>query len=273
MNTRIERLTAINYFGGKSRHLDWILPCIPPHREYFEGNLGSGAVFLNKQPAEIETINDIDGRVMNFFLMLRDRPDELIAKLELSFYGRAEFQLAAEESTDPVEDARRFFIRAVQSFGGITHSVRRKNSYRVDVKESRNGTAACVSKFLTKIEKLPQVVARLRMAQIDNRPVEFLLPKFNYPTTFIYLDPPYYHKSRTSNNDYKHEMTTCDHIYLAEIVNELVSMVMISHYDDPFYDKLYPKPKWTKILGPERKANISKSVIQREALYINYKLN
>ena len=270
MNTKIKRLTAINYFGGKSRHLDWILPHIPPHREYLEPFFGSGAIFLNKEPALIECVSDKEGRLINFFTVLRDRPGELINKLNLTLYARGEFQIAAETDPDPVEDARRFFIRAVQSFGGITHNIRRMNSYRIDVQESRHGKAACVSKFLTKIKNLSEVAERLRNTQIDNRDALYPIPKFNLSSTFIYLDPPYTHASRTSSNDYFHEMTTEDHRTLAALNCESKAMIMISHYDDLFYDNLYPAPQWMKILGPIRKSNISKSIINREALYINY---
>lgn len=270
MNTRIRRLSALNYFGGKSRYLDWLLPLIPDHEEYFEAFLGSGSIFLNKKPAIVETICDKDGRLINFFRVLRDNPDELIYQLSLTPYSREEFQLAGEESENPVEDARRYFIRSIQSFGGITHNKRRYNSYRMDVQQSRNGVAACVSKFLTKIQYLPEVVHRLRMAQIDNRDALQLMPAFNRSTTFIYQDPPYLHSTRTSNNDYKHEFTREQHLELAEINRKSRAMIMISHYDNPLYDFLYKPPYWTKILGPVRKANISKSIINREAVWINY---
>ena len=270
MNTRVKRLTALNYFGGKSRHLDWILPLIPTPREYLEPFFGSGAVFLNKKPAAVECISDIEGELINFFIQLREQPDKLMNLLHLTCYSRAEFQLAAEPCADKLERARRFFVRSTQTFGGITHNVRRKNSYRIDVQETRQGTAACVSKFLTKIHNLPLIVERIRMAQIDNRSAFYLIPKFNLPTTFIYQDPPYDHVTRTSNNDYKFELTREEHIKLGMMNNESRSMIMISHYDDPVYDMLYPAPKWLKILGPVRRANLGKSTINRETVWINY---
>lgn len=270
MNTRIKRLTALNYFGGKSRHLDWILPHIPEHKCYLEPFCGSAAVFLNKKPALLETISDKDGRLVNFFRVLRDNPQPLIEKLQLTLYARQEFQDAGEQSEDPIEDARRFFVRALQSFGGITHNRRRLNSFRVDFREHRTGMAASVSKFLAKIERLPEVVARFKSVQIENRDAFELIPRFGHRDCFIYQDPPYRHETRTSSNDYKYELYHEEHISLAKLNNESKAMIMISHSDDPFYDTLYPAPRWTKILGPERKSNLGKGDIPRECIWINY---
>lgn len=270
MNTRIKRLSVINYFGGKSRYLDWLLPYIPEHKSYLEPFVGSASLFLNKKPALIETISDMDGRLINFFQTLRERHEELLPLLELTMYSRGEFQLAAESSEDPLEDARRFFVRAIQSFGGITHNTRRANSFRVDVQESRQGTAACVSKWLSKIEGLPDVVARFKMAQIDNRSAFYMIPKFDLPDVFIYQDPPYEHSGRTSNNDYKHEFSLDDHHRLAMMNNESHAKIMISHSESALYDSLYPPGRWTKILGPERRSNLGKGLIQREVIYLNY---
>lgn len=57
----------IKYPGAKWSYADWIISYIPEHRFYLEPYFGSGAVFFNKPQARYETINDIDGQVVNFF--------------------------------------------------------------------------------------------------------------------------------------------------------------------------------------------------------------
>jgi DNA adenine methylase len=110
MNIKIKRLTMINYFGGKSRFLDWLLPLFPPtHKNYVEPFCGSAVVFLNKKPSAIETINDLDGRLLNFMRILRERPAELIHQLDLTLYSRAEFQYAQPIAEDALEDCAKIF--------------------------------------------------------------------------------------------------------------------------------------------------------------------
>lgn len=106
--------TVIKYPGGKWSYANWIASHLPEHIFYLEPFFGSGAVFFNKQPAKYETINDIDGLVVNFFKACRDYPDELARAVNLTPFARQEFNQIQEEKAgeeihltgDCVEDAR-----------------------------------------------------------------------------------------------------------------------------------------------------------------------
>ena len=73
-NRRGERLIAFGWYGGKFSHLDWLLPLLPPARHYCEPFGGSAAVLINRKPSPVETYNDLDGEIVNFFRALRDKP-------------------------------------------------------------------------------------------------------------------------------------------------------------------------------------------------------
>lgn len=144
MNTKnFKRVNPFNYFGGKTRYLDFILPLIPhgTYTHYYEDFCGSASVFFNKKKDPIETINDIDGRLINFFKVLRTEPERLVEQLLLTPYSRSEFQQALGEDTDPVEQARRYFVRTMMAFGSAGSTKRRVNSFRIGFTESRNGRA------------------------------------------------------------------------------------------------------------------------------------
>ena len=64
------RLIAFGWYGGKYSHLDWLLPLLPECHHYCEPFGGSAAVLINRPPAPVETYNDIDGEVANFFRVL-----------------------------------------------------------------------------------------------------------------------------------------------------------------------------------------------------------
>jgi DNA adenine methylase len=111
------RKIAFGWYGGKYSHLEWLLPLLPQCHHYCEPFAGSGAVLLNRAASPVETYNDLDGEVVNFFRVLREQSDELIRSIGLTPFSREEFFLAwspAAPDTSPVERARRFFVRARQ---------------------------------------------------------------------------------------------------------------------------------------------------------------
>ena len=77
MSGNSNKLIAINYFGGKFTLADKLQMFFPTHTHFIDVFMGSMAVTLNKYPSKIETVNDINGEIINFFKVLRDNPYEL----------------------------------------------------------------------------------------------------------------------------------------------------------------------------------------------------
>ena len=92
-DTTIKR-PALRYYGGKWNLAPWIISFFPPHKNYVEPCGGAASVLLQKPRSPLETYNDFDGNVVNFFRVLRDRPDELIRKIRLTPWARAEYELS-----------------------------------------------------------------------------------------------------------------------------------------------------------------------------------
>ena len=59
---------VLKYPGSKWNLASWIINYFPEHHSYLEPFFGSGAVLFNKRRSDIETINDLDGDVVNLFL-------------------------------------------------------------------------------------------------------------------------------------------------------------------------------------------------------------
>src|SRR5579883_3609096 len=120
-----EKLIPFGWYGGKFSHLAWLLPLLPKCHHYCEPFAGSGAVLLNRAPSPIETYNDLDGEVVNFFRVLRDQKEELIEAIGLTPFSREEFELALSKPAEPISDlerARRFFICARQVRTGLAQT-------------------------------------------------------------------------------------------------------------------------------------------------------
>jgi len=125
---RKRKLIAFGWYGGKYSHLDWLLPLLPDCHHYCEPFAGSAAVMLNRKPSPIETYNDLDGEVANFFRVLRDEKDKLVEAIGLTPFSREEFALACEidPEVEPLERARRFYVRARQVRTGLAQKARKE---------------------------------------------------------------------------------------------------------------------------------------------------
>lgn len=105
---------AFGWYGGKFSHLDWLLPLLPKCHHYCEPFAGSAAVLLNREPSPVETYNDLDGEVCNFFRVLREEKERLTEVIGLTPFSREEFAIACEldPNVPELERARHLVWRA-----------------------------------------------------------------------------------------------------------------------------------------------------------------
>jgi DNA adenine methylase len=108
------KLIASGWYGGKFSHLDWLLSLLPACHHYCKPFAGSAAVLMNREPSPVETYNDIDGEVVNFFRVLRSQKEKLVEAIGLTPFSREKFFRAAtdEANLSDLEPARRFFVCA-----------------------------------------------------------------------------------------------------------------------------------------------------------------
>jgi DNA adenine methylase len=261
---------AFGWYGGKFSHLEALLPLLPPCHHYCEPFAGSAAVLLNREPSPVETYNDLDGEVVNFFRTLRDDKERLVEAIGLTPFSREEFALACDldPSLPPLERARRFYVRARQVRTGLaqTASLGRWANCKGT---SRAGMSGVISRWLGAVEALPGIAERLLRVQIENRPALDVIRLYDSPETLFYCDPPYVHDTRGDDSAYGHEMTDHDHRELAEVLNTVKGRVAVSNYPCPLMDELYPPPRWRKSVGPEKTIHSTKGR-RAEAVWMNY---
>jgi len=238
------RRPAVRYYGGKFRLGRWIISHFPRHECYVEPFGGAMSVLLRKPRSPLEVYNDLNGGVVNFFRVLRERPEELIRLITLTPWARAEYELSQTHNDDPMEEARRFYVSSWMGFGG--GRARWRQGWRYQVRAGTLWKPSAVS--FCEVEHLWEIVERLRGVQIDCRGADQVIKACDAPTTLLYLDPPYVHSTRSKWKDvYAHEMTDEDHVDLAERARALEGMVVISGYPSELYAELYEAYGWQRV--------------------------
>ena len=264
------RRIVFGWYGGKFSHLDWLLPLLPECHHYCEPFAGSGAVLLNRVPSPVETYNDIDGEVVNFFRVLRDQHEELIRAIALTPFSREEYYRAIHTANgvSDVERARFFYIKARQTRTGLaqTASLGRWANCK---NTSRAGMSGVVSRWLGGVGALDDIAQRLMRVQIENRPAVDVIRLYDSPKTLFYCDPPYLHATRGDVKSYGFEMDEGQHREFGEVVNGCSGMVAVSGYEHPLMDKLFGPGKWFKTLGARKTIHSTKGTRQ-EVLWTNY---
>lgn len=267
-----KKLIAFGWYGGKYSHLDWLLPLLPKTKHFCEPFGGSAAVLLNREPSEVETYNDIDEEVANFFRVLREKRDELIEAIGLTPFSRKEFEYAIKnlgnKSISDLERARLFYIRARQVRTGLAQkaSIGRWANCTLT---SRAGMAGAVSRWLGSIDDLPHIAGRLLRVQIECAPAAEVIKRYDSSDTLFYCDPPYPHDSRKDTNAYGYEMSDEAHRELSNVLHEAKGRVAVSGYESKLMNELYEN--WKKIKGPVRNINSVRKPRQ-EILWTNYDL-
>jgi DNA adenine methylase len=235
---------AFPYYGAKGRLAPWIAGLMPrEHRVYVEPFAGSAAVlFARPRPAAHEVLNDLDGNVVTFFRVLREREPELVRALTLTPYSREEYR-AADLNTDldDLERARRFFVRTTQSFNAAGAAASKRASWSNGMRRG-SSQATTVADL---VDRLHYAAARLRRVIVENRAAADVIRLYDAPDAVLYCDPPYLDSTRTGlraavPGDYSYD--TCgesDHRALAEVLHGCRSAVLLSGYGSPLYDELY----------------------------------
>lgn len=223
------------YFGGKTTLAPRIAALLPPHGHYVEPYAGGLSVLLAKRPSAMETVNDLDGAVVTFWRVLRDRPAELARVCALTPHSRAEYDAVVEEMEvpDELETARRVFVRLTQ--GRTGQLVRTGWRHYVDP----GGSSASMPAYLAGyVARLAPAAERIAGVSLECRPALEVVERYGRSAdVLLYVDPPYLGSTRGGGNAYRHEMRgESDHRGLAAALTRCAAAVVLSGYASDLYD-------------------------------------
>lgn len=260
---------ALRWHGGKWVLAPWIISHFPPHNVYTEAFGGAGSVLMRKRRSSGEVWNDLDGDVVNFFEVLRDRKSagELRRILYLTPFSRSEFEKAYESSSNPVERAQKLVVKSFMGFGSNAHNRAAMTGFRANSNRSYTTPAKDWSNYPL---CLGRIIKRLRGVIIENRDALGVLEQHDTPETLHYVDPPYLHETRGTGHGartrYFVEMPDEGHEKLAQVLHGLRGMIVLSGYPNDMYDRLYAGWETSK-----RKAMADGARERTEVLWLNPK--
>ncbi len=250
MNTLTQPL---KWHGGKGafrgKLARWIISLMPPHIHYVEPYFGGGSVLLHKDPEGVsEVVNDVDGQLMDFWKTLKDdtQLELLQRRLEATPFSEEEWEgyeeiLAGLASQPPYVRAALFFVRYRQSRQGLG-----KDFATLSRNRTRRGMNEQVSSWLTAIEGLPEIHARLKRVVILNDDALNVIRQQDGLKTLFYVDAPYIHSTRQTTKEYgAHEMSDAQHETLIELMVGSVGKFAVSMYRHPIYDQLHLRHGWS----------------------------
>lgn len=230
------RRPALRYFGGKWRIAPWIISHFPKHSVYCEPFTGSASVLLQKDRSKIEVVNDIDRRVINFFEILRESPNEFMRLVDLTPFSRSELLKAYTQTGNRIEDARRFFVLCWQSYGSL---LKRKTGWTME-KGYRNWKTRVES--WNTMDHLLTVADRLKQVQFECDDALAVIKRWDTDHTLFYVDPPYVKNVRGkgwNKEAYEHDIPDSYHTNLANLLHRIKGMAIVSGYDSEIYADLF----------------------------------
>lgn len=265
MNIAIDapKRPALRYYGGGWTRAKWTIKHFPKHDNYVEPCFGAGSILARKPVAMLESINDVDGRVVNFFRVLRDKPNELIELINLSPWAEDELSFCLIPSNSPIEDARRFFMACWMNvhgnpIPGQATSFRNQNGlsgrYAMPTSDAINRT------------DLLSFANRLKNTQIFNRDAIEIIKKYYRYDCLIYFDPPYLLETRKRSRGYAFETSTAWHRLAAYWLRQAAGHVVVAGYRSRLYERVYEDYGFIRV---EREQKTNGKTTATECLWLS----
>ena len=182
---------------------------IHPYIEVFGG---SGAVLLGKPKDKFEVYNDLDGELVNLVRVIKDRSAEFLLELGLmpinsreEFHEWLRFHNGGRDPAIHLPDQLEIIDKLIpQEWAWALKDTLRK---RVDYREvrqaaafflrTRNSYASSGRSFACQpfnvkstFKQIEEMSVRIEDLIIENQSFELLIPHYDKPESFFYLDPP-----------------------------------------------------------------------------------
>tara|TARA_R100000656_G_scaffold16887_1_gene15973 strand:+ start:626 stop:1456 length:831 start_codon:yes stop_codon:yes gene_type:complete len=203
---------VIPYYGGKYELSKILVPLIPHHERYIEVFAGGLSMFFRKTKARWNVLNDIDSNIVNLYMCVIEKHDELVERLfwlpksrELFLDFRGEIKENKQIEIPDPKQAAKYFYCIRNSFNKLVHTPFSMNKD--------------MNKNWDKEFKYSRVA--LGGSTIENLDFETLFDKYEpRKDDYWYLDPPYIIATEKGSY-YMNNFTVEDHTRLRDCVNRI----------------------------------------------------
>ena len=278
----------LSYIGGKSKIGKWIVPYYDKNMEvYLETFGGMFWCFYNmdlKQFPNLKKVvyNDFNPLNYNLFKCIQN-PTELLRTI-----NSIDCQKQGEDITP--ELYREQFVRFQadifnKDFSVEAYDYETAAKYVYVLTQVFSGSKPEISKFIDlkgkykskyltfrdKLMKPDWVDHFLKITDVENMDFADVINKYDSPSTYIYLDPPYW---KTENYYSNHDFDRNDHERLANVLHGVQGKFSLSYYDFDLLREWFPEDKYTWVRKEFAKAAAAKKGEKQnmgeELLIMNY---
>lgn len=221
----IERMVRklFGRMGGKGYSAGAIVPMMPEHTTYVEPFVGGGAVYFKKEPSEREVIADTDKQLIDAYKAVKSVPAKDLEDFEYS-PSREKFNRLLKSNPRLAKDKfHRYAYINYYSFGAMN------KGYNMPGRVARGPRG---EKFF----RMEAYKERMKNTTIKHQGYEATIRQYDSPSTFFYLDPPYYNASRES---YEGMNENFDWDKFAEVVKGIKGKWILSSNPDAYVRQLF----------------------------------
>lgn len=226
----------------------------PPHKVYVEPFFGGGAVFFEKEPSEVEVVNDLDSDLIRDYKRVLTAPP----------FGKAYPIL------ETIDEQMRF----------LSHPHKDKPSQIVEALVRRcngfNGRFIVANRVWSegshesKLRMLGEYKKRLRQAHLLNQSYEKVLCEYDGDSTFFFLDPPY---EMSESLGYAKGSESFDFEALARELRKLKDKFLMTLNDSAYIRKVFKGFKvYRYVVEGHHSGNSIGTKDRPEVLVTNYDL-
>lgn len=243
-----------------------IIPLFPDNSSYdlyCEPFFGGGAIFFRKEPSPVEVINDLDGRVVNFYRMVKTQFPKLEALIAQTPHSRqahkeAEHVLKNQDLYSNLKIAWAFWVQTNMSFS---------SSIFAGFAYGRKCNSAEKKTFNKRKSFTGEYQSRLEQVQIEQNDAIKVIKSRDSERSFFYCDPPYFNSVCGHYEGY----TDKDFINLLVTLANAKGQFLLSSYESDILAEHSEINNWHTI-KIEKKVAVSHKVDKKkiEVLTANY---